>query len=810
MRAQRAAQPRPPAPGPWPLLFLLLLATPLHADIRYSVDYLLPRGGARGATVSVEFHGVSLENPKEIVFYQPGIKASDFVPYAKPGDGFKVKFFIAPDCPLGEHVLRVRTATSLTDAVTFWVSPFPTVYESESKIGEDDTIEKARPIPMNVTVEGQILPGPDMDKDVYRVQAEQGQRISVEVEAARLGTLHFQGELDLCARILDSTGKELARSDDSALFVQDPFLSIIAPRAGAYFVEIKQQIFYQPRQAWYRAHIGTFSRPTAIFPAGGPAGSTIAARILGDPAGERTEQISLPEQPGPFPYFSGGAPSPNTLRVSPYPNVMPGDPVAQLPAAFNGIIEKPGDVQTFHFIAKKNQSWKIQVFARTLGAPVDPKICLRSVADPKHLVDADDARLIDLGQPSARGTWHTKDQLDPIAVFKAPADGEYILGVEDTTGAGGPDHVFRVEVEPLQDTIYTHISTFDGVQMARLAALEVPQGGRWTLDVQLAQGFGNTYKGDIELEARGLPPGVTMIAPRYLKGAPPRMPIQFVAAPDAEPQAALIELLARPVDPKVKLHSESRQGIALTNRPGELPWHYVFLDKYALAVTQPAPFDIELVQPEIGISQNSELLLAARITRHGDFKGPIEIQPDWLPDGISKEAVVTIPKDKTEAVFKIQASDKARPATYKIAMNACTTDGDSYSGVGRIRVSSQFIDLKVTQPYLTIDLQRTSVERGKEAVLVGVLHQNKAFPGKAAITLRQLPKGVKMREPAPTITAKDKEVIFHLTADTDALAGLYKGIGCEVSITEEGQTIRQHTGSGILRIDAPITAGGSR
>lgn len=783
-------------------LLVVLAAANLAADIRYSVDYLLPRGGTRGATVVVEFHGISLEDPREIVFYGPGITASDFAPYAKPGDGFKVKFHIAPDCPLGEHVLRVRTATLLTDAVTFWVSPFRTYYELESKIGEDDTMETARPIPMNSTVEGQILPGPGMDKDFYRVQAEQGQHISVEVEAARLGTLHFQGENDLCVRILDADGKELGRNDDSALYVQDPVLSVIAPRTGVYYVAIQQQIFYPPRQAWYRAHIGTFSRPTAIFPAGGQAGTTIAARILGDPAGERTEQVALPTKLGSLFYYSGGAPSPNGLRVSPYRNVMQGDAVASLPAAFNGILEKPGEAQTFRFTARKGQAWKLQVFARTLGAPVDPRIWVRSVDSPKHLLDADDARLVDLGEPSARGTWHIKDQLDPIAIFKAPADGEYLLGVEDTTGAGGPDHVYRVEVEPVQDTIYTHITTGDGYQMPRLTGLIVPRGNRWTLDVQLAQGFGNSYKGDIELEARGLPRGVTMIAPRYTKGAT-RMPVQFVAAPDAEPQAALIELLARPVDRSVRLVSASRQGFALTNRPGELPWHYVFLDRYALAVTDPAPFDIELVQPEIALMQNGELLLTARVTRHGDFRGPVEIAPDWLPNGVSKGGVVTIPAGESEATFKIQANEKAPAGVYQVAMNATTTGGDSYSGVGRIRVSSRFIDLHVAEPYVTIDLQRTSVERGKQAQLVGVLHRHKDFPGRATVTLRQLPKGVTMVDPAPTIGAQDTEVVFHLAADMDALAGLYKGIGCDVAFTEDGQTIREHTGSGILRVDAP-------
>lgn len=795
------------------LFAALLAAAPLRADIQYMVDYLLPRGGGRGAVVEVIFHGRSLENPREILFYQPGIQASTFESLPKPADGFKVRFQIAPDCPVGEHVLRVRTATALSDAVTFWVSPFRTVYEMETKIGENDSIAKAMPVPLNSTVEGQILPGPDMDRDFYRVEVKQGQRISVEVEAARLGTLHFGGENDLMVRILDADGMELGKNDDSALYVQDPVLSMIAPGTGSYFVEIRQQIFTPPRQAWYRAHIGSFSRPTAIFPAGGQAGSTIDARVLGDPAGERTEPIALPDKPGNFDYFAGSTaerpPSPNVLRVSPYPNVLwtgtPNTP-ATLPAALNGILEKPGETHTYQFAAKKGQGWKVQVFARTLGAPVDAKIWIRPAKDARHVLDADDSRMVDLGLPSSRGNWHIKDQLDPVAVFRAPADGDYILGIEDSTNSAGRDHVYRVEIEPLRDAVYTHITAPDGYQMPRLTGLVVPRGNRWTLDVQLAQGLGNTYKGDLELEAVGLPRGVTMIAPRVTKGAA-RVPVQFVAATDAEPQAALIDLIVKLVDLQAHLESGSRQAFALINQPGEMPWHFVFLDKYALAVTDPAPFHMELEHPGIPLAQSSELQLKVKVIRHGDFKGPVEMQPDWLPPGVSKGATVTIPADKTEGTFTIQANDKAAPGVYQVAINGSTAGvGDAYSGVGRIRVSSPFVELKVSQPYLTIDLGRSSVEQGKLGEIVGTLKQNQPFPGRATVTLRQLPKGVKLLDPAPRITSKDTAVVFHVAADPDALAGLYKGIGCEIAFTEDGQIIHQQTGSGVLRIDAPRTA----
>src|ERR1039457_3360379 len=159
--------------------------------------------------------------------------------------------------------------------------------------------------------------------------------------------------------------------------------------------------------------------------------------------------------------------------------------------------------------------------------------------------------------------------------------------------------------------------------MPRLTGLVVPRRNRWTLDVQLAQGLGNTYKGDLDLEAVGLPSGVTMIAPRVTKGAT-RIPVQFVAAPDAEPQAALIGLVAKPVDGKARLESGSRQAFALLNQAGEMPLYFVFLDQYALAVTEPAPFRLELEQPAIPLAQSGELQLRVKVVRHGDFTGAVE------------------------------------------------------------------------------------------------------------------------------------------------------------------------------------------
>jgi hypothetical protein len=390
-------------------------------------------------------------------------------------------------------------------------------------------------------------------------------------------------------------------------------------------------------------------------------------------------------------------------------------------------------------------------------------------------------------------------------VFKPGADGEYVLGIEDSRGQGSPTSVYRIEVEAVRDAVYPHITMNEGYQIPRLTGMIVPQGNRWTMDVQLAQGLGNAYKGDLKMEAVGLPRGVTMIAAPILKGMN-RIPVQFVAAPNAEQQAALVELRVAPADPKFKIDSGSRQGFALVNRGGEMPLHFVWLDRFAMAVTQPAPFDIELIPPSAPLSQNGELELRVRLKRHGDFKDPVEIQTDWLPQSVSKESTITIAAGKDEASFHIHADSKAAAGIYKIAMNASTAGGDSYSGIGRVRVSSAFVDLKIAEPLMAIDLKRASVERGQTGELVGMLKPGKEFTGTATVKLKNLPKGVLLVGAAPSITPNDTTVTFKISADADALAGLYKDIQCEVTVVDNGQTLHQITGSGILRIDPARTA----
>jgi len=61
---------------------------------------------------------------------------------------------------------------------------------------------------------------------------------------------------------------------------------------------------------------------------------------------------------------------------------------------------------------------------------------------------------------------------------------------------------------------------------------------------------------------------------------------------------------------------------------------------------------------------------------------------------------------------------------------------------------------------------------------------------------------VELVEPLREITSEDKEVTFTVRATADALLGNYQGIVLDVTVIEKGQSIRQLSGSGMLRIDA--------
>ena len=279
------------------MLLTWLTTSSAFAGMVKNIEAVRPRIGQRGTTVDVSIQGISLADPRQVIFFRPGIKAIDIQPaQTVPRRGFahggtiveevRCRFEIAPDCVPGEYAFRLLTATELTCIGTFHVSPFRVIDENEpNNAYSNDSPETAMPVEWNVTVRGQLGNGRRTDRDVYQVIAKAGQRLSVEVDSARIADVHYgDSEFDLAVRILDANGRVLAVNDDNSLHVQDPVVAIKLAHDGPVFIEVRRSIF-TPRDTLYCVHIGDFHRPRAAFPQGGQAGKEQSIRLLGDPLG---------------------------------------------------------------------------------------------------------------------------------------------------------------------------------------------------------------------------------------------------------------------------------------------------------------------------------------------------------------------------------------------------------------------------------------------------------------------------------------------------------------------------------------------
>ena len=815
----------------------LALASTLHAQ--HLAESITPRIGQRGTTVEVAIRGTELTGTKEILFDGTGIRAVSIEPATRlpnpreyPGfrmdQEVKCRFEIAPDCAPGEHRFRLRTATQLSHLATFHVTPFPVVDEAEGKTG-NDTPATAQSVPLDVTILGSINNSGRGDVDLYRVPAKAGERLSVEVDCVRLADVYWGGSAcDLALRVIDAAGRELAANDEHPLHVQDPLLSLKLPAdiGDHVFVEVRRSIFNR-YDAPYALHLGRFERPLAVYPAGGPPGEKLSVTLLGDPLGDRRTEIAVPNQSGTFQPFSD-VPSGLPMRSFAGPNVLEdqaagGTSVPHIPAALNGILARPGEVDRFRVKVKKGDRLRLRVYAATLGSPLDPFLNIRKDGESQPEISGDDASGRGLADrdiigPRPRSGTCMKDSFDPSILWEPKSDGDYLIEI-GANGGEGPTGVYRIEVMPPPDTVFSLLYARDlntWSENIGYTGLAVPQGNRWAVNVSLPVGQGTLFNGDMEIVAPGLPPGVTLGNTR-ISGAEyaarvaasryglADWPVEFIAGPDAKPGGAVITLDVRSTDPAKKIETGSMQWFPFLNSNGGDAWRVVKTERFIMAVTDPAPFSIELQAPNVPLVRGGEMAIPVKLTRRAGFDEPIDFVCDNAPVGVTYQPAETLPGDRGESVLHLTADANARLGGGPLSVVAFTRRDNNphanHGGAGEIRVSAPIILINVAEPYLALGSEPASVRRGGGIPYRWTVTPKTPFEGEAEVKLLGLPKGVTVHEPLPRITAVAKEVVFQVEATDEALLGPVNNLECEVIVHAAGQEIRQRTGKGILRID---------
>ena len=761
-------------------LYLLSFVTTAWAAVP-EVVVISPPGVQRGTATEITLTGARLGDTKQILFFTPGIEVTNI---QSPADNVvKATVTVPADFPCDLHAFRVYTASGLSNLRYLSVGALPVVNEAEP----NSEFATPQSIAMNSTVHGVVL---TEDVDYFSVELKKGERLAVELEGLRLSYMY--DFFDPFVAILDSKRFELARSDDMPLVQQDGVCSIVAPEDGKYIVEVRESSFGGNERALYRLHVGSFPRPLAMYPAGGMPGQKLDLTCVDRDGNSWQQTVTLPETPtSVFKAWSERdgqiAPSPNYLRVVPYANVLEvaeNDdptkvPVAEsTPIAFNGILEKAGDRDWFAFAAKKDQVLEIRAIARgTIRSPVDGVITIQKVGGGQ-LAANDDS-----GGP------------DAFISFRVPEDGNYAVSMQDHLLAGGPHYVYRIEVAPPQPEVATSVN-----ELERWVSqvVNVPAGARMAVEANLVR---RNVGGAGSITSPDLPPGMTL-HDTPVSADLTMVPLMLHASADAPQQGKLIDLVASlPLTPEQMLvgHLEQRNQIIRGQNNVDV-WGYNG-NRLAVAVTEPAPFDIQVVPPQVPLVRDGSMNLVVKATRKPGFDKPINLRLLSAPPGVGASGSVVIPGDQSEAVIPMTANGGATIRVWPITVLA-TTD----LGRGPITIASEFVQLDVQDSLFEFQFSKTVAEQGKSAdILVGV-KAKRAFEGIAEIEVLGLPPGTSTTQAKVQFAEGMERLSYPLTVPAEVRQGNYKTVVCRAVIKSEKGEITQTNGAGEVQVDIPLPA----
>ncbi len=771
------------------LVALTISALQLFAGRAYALEPqlsdLVPNGFQRGSEVELKLTGARLGDADEPMFYSPGISVKAWE--VESDTAVKATFVVAPDCRLGIHALRVRSATGISNLRLFSVGALPQVVEVEP----NNLFDQPQPIALGVTISGVVQ---SEDVEYFVVEATKGQRITAEVEGLRLGYTTF----DPYVAILNDKRFELARSDDASLLLQDCVASVIAPEDGKYIIQLRESSFGGDGNSKYRLHVGTFPRPTGVYPAGGRPGEALNVTCLGDVGGEFASQVTLPtDSAGEFAYFAqddrGVSPSPNMLRIVDLPNVLEAEPnnvhsevtaVTNAPVAFNGIIQTDNDRDYFKFTAKKGEQYDVRVYARmTLRSPLDPVLTIHN-KDGGQIAANDDS-----GSP------------DSYLRFAVPNDGEYFIAVRDHLQAGGPAYIYRVELTAVKPALTMSLPER---QQYIPTTLTVPRGNRMALMVSAQrQNFG----GDLALELRNAPAGLNVEALPFAGGRGD-VPVVFSAPADAVPAGTLADLVGKSTDPNLPLEGHLRQRTMLVRGNNNRDVYGHDADRMAVAIAEEIPFSIEIVPPTAPLVRDGSIDLKVIAKRAEGFTAPILITMLYNPSGVGSSGSISIAEGQSEGIIPLTANGGAAIGTHKIVVvGRSGSSGRSRrggtGGSGAIECCSQMTDLTVADSFFSLAFQKSAVELGQETEVVVKLEKKADFPGNAKVELVGVPAGTSTQP--IEIANGATEMIFKVKSDAaTSKPGKYNSLVCRTVINMNGMNVTQTQGTGELRIDAPL------
>ena len=546
-------------------LVLLALAHSAHAQLAPEIGYMHLAGGQAGQTVEVKLGGYDWTPDMQVFVHDPRVKLEIIGPpspvlvapppywfeakgrgYAWPQPReFPARLTIPADVPPGIVKWQVANANGASPVGFLHVGSHPEVAEDAVRKGPQGLAS------LPVTVNGRIAKIEEIDR--YEFTTPQAGPVTVEVFAHRLvapATMQLHGML----QVRDAAGKVIVDLADTE--GKDLVTTFAATAGGKYTVSVHDLDFGGDFSYVYRLSITRGPRVLAAYPAAGKRGTTQKVDFVGIGIASGAMQVETVSKDVAFTADAGATSFQYKLEtphgVAPLTTFLLSDfaeqvkpaggaemPITALPAAVTSAIETRFGSESYSVTLKKDEKWKIEAAAASVGSPLDLELTLLG-PDGKQVATADD------------GVGTT----DPQLLFAAPADGAYKIVVSDKSGTSGSRQAnYRLCIEPQKEDFTVTLPT----------QLSLPLGAPLKLPVPIVRLSG--FKDPVTIIFAGLPAGVTAPASLVIPADQAALPVDLSVAADAPASASLVTVtLTANVGGRTITH-DAKILIAVTMKP---------------------------------------------------------------------------------------------------------------------------------------------------------------------------------------------------------------------------------------------------
>jgi hypothetical protein len=297
-----------------------------------------------------------------------------------------------------------------------------------------------------------------------------------------------------------------------------------------------------------------------------------------------------------------------------------------LPAAINGRIQQPGDVDHYLVTAQAGQVFMLDVRARRLDSPLDSFL---SIMNTQGGVHAENDDWVDPDYPLV--LHHADSRL----TFGFPAAGDYILRIRDTQGKGGDEFAYRLVVAPPKpDCLLRMVPDMQRVAKGDSVVVTVAADRR--------DGFGS----EIALAVQNLPPGFAA-SDAIIPAGQPQAKLTITAPPDAP-----LAVFSPTIVGTATLNNQpfTRTAIGAEDVMQAFSYRHVVPTKeFVVAVIETSLFSLSTNAPPQGleVKQGAEAQVVVKAARKEGANLPINLAVVDAPAGITVKTA-PIPADQTE------------------------------------------------------------------------------------------------------------------------------------------------------------------